>query len=392
MTNLLIRAFVKDYKNTRSEKVRMRYGVLSGVVGIVLNIILSVFKIIFGRLTGSISITVDGANNFFDAGSSIVSLAGFKISGKPADREHPFGYGRIEYISALTLAFLIVVMGIELIKSSVAKFSDPQPVTFSYPAVIVLVFSIAAKIWLAYFNTKVGKSINSIAVNAVVKDSLGDIAATTASLIALVASRYTALPIDAVMGIIVALFVLYAGIGIVRETLSPLLGEPPEARLVEELEKLVLSHEGVLGIHDLVVHSYGNSRVFAALHAEVAANVDVVVSHDMIDIIEKEASEKLGIELTIHLDPIDTDDERISKYKKEAIAIIHEIDSRLTLHDFRIVDGPTHTNLIFDVVVPHKFHINNEELHEEFSKRLTAIHPNFFAVISVDKCYVGSKK
>ena len=242
---------------------------------------------IFGAITRSVSIIADGANNIFDAVSSVISLVGFKISGKPADKDHPFGHGRVEYVSALTLAFVIIMMGIELIKSSVEKFSDPEKVIFSVPAVIVLVFSIAAKIWLAAFNKKIGKKINSVSVDAVVADSIGDIAATTCSLIALVASKFTDLPVDAVMGIIVAGVILYAGIGIIRDTLGPLLGEPPEKETVTKLEELVLSHENIIGIHDLVLHGYGHGKVFGSLHAEVPSDCDMLHIHDTIDLIEK---------------------------------------------------------------------------------------------------------
>ena len=287
MTSLLIKLFVKDAENTKSEKVRMKYGILSGTVGIILNIILSVFKMIFGAITKSVSIIADGANNIFDAVSSIINLAGFKISGKPADKDHPFGHGRIEYLSALVLAFVILTMGVELIKSSFDKFTNPEKVIFSLPAVIVLILSIIAKIWLAAFNKTIGKKINSVSVDAVVADSIGDIAATTCSLIALVASKFTDLPVDAVMGIIVAGVIIFAGIGIIKDALGPLLGEPPDKEIVDELEKLVLSYDNIIGIHDLVLHSYGHGKVFGSLHAEVPSDCDMIHIHDTIDIIEK---------------------------------------------------------------------------------------------------------
>lgn len=388
MSTLLIKIFVKDYKNTSDEKVRNRYGILSGAVGIVLNIILSTFKIIFGRITGSISITADGFNNIFDAGSSIISLAGFKISGKPADKDHPFGHGRIEYVSALVLAFLILVMGVELVKTSVSKFSDRSPVLFNYAAVIVIVLSILGKIWLAYFNSKVGKRINSLAVDAVVKDSISDILSTTATLIALIVSNYTSFPIDAVMGIAVALFIAYSGIGILKDTLGPILGEPPEAQIVNDMVSKISSFEGVLGVHDLIVHTYGASKIFASIHVEVAADVDVLISHDMIDNIEKDVHDSMGIELTVHLDPIDTNDERVSAYKAVVTDIAAKINSELTIHDFRIVDGQTHTNLIFDTVKPYSVKLSNEELKDEFSKRIRQELPKCFAVINIDNNYV----
>ncbi len=388
MTKLLIRLFVKDYENTKNETVRNRYGMLSGFVGIVLNIILSAFKMIFGSLTGSISITADGVNNLFDAASSVISLVGFKISGKPADKDHPFGHGRIEYVSALSLAFLVLITGVELIKSSVSRFKAPEAVVFGWPAFIVLVLTILGKIWLAYFNSNVGKRINSLTVDAVVKDSLGDIIATTATLIALVSSKFTALPVDSVMGIAVALFVIYSGISIIKDTMGPLLGEPPDKEIVEKMEKLVLSHEGILGIHDLVVHTYGHAKIFASLHAEVPADVDVMLSHDLIDNIEKDIFEELGIEASIHLDPIDVNDERIGHYKAIILEVLSEIDESITIHDFRIVDGPTHTNLIFDAVIPFGVKTPRSEIKKQIDDNLHQKSHRCFTVINFDESYV----
>lgn len=387
MTNLLIRLFIKD-ADPKNEKGRMKFGVLSGVVGIVLNVILSVFKMIFGAITKSVSIIADGANNIFDAVSSIINLVGFKISGKPADKDHPFGHGRIEYLSALTLAFVIITMGIELIKSSIDKFSNPEQVIFSLPAVIVLVFSIVAKIWLALFNRTIGKKINSVSVDAVVADSIGDIAATTCSLIALVASKFTDKPVDAVMGIIVACVVLYAGIGIIKDTLGPLLGEPPEKEVVDELEELVLSYDHVIGIHDLVLHAYGHGKVFGSLHAEVPSDVDMLHLHDTIDLIEKDIKERLGLDISIHMDPVLVGDELTDKYKASAAAILSGISSELTFHDFRLVAGPTHTNLIFDIVMPYDFKLTEYELKDRFDSALREKHPECFTVITFDRSYV----
>lgn len=388
MTKLLIKLFVKDSENTANEAVRTRYGVLSGVVGIVLNIILSVFKMIFGAITRSVSIIADGANNIFDAVSSIISLVGFKISGKPADDEHPFGHGRIEYVSALTLAFIILIMGFELIKTSVDKFTNPEAVIFSAPAVVVLVFSIIAKIWLAAFNKTVGKKIDSVAVNAVVADSIGDIAATTCSLIALIASKFTALPVDAVMGIIVALVVIYAGIGIIKDTLGPLLGEPPAKEIVEKLEKLVLSYNGIVGIHDLVLHSYGHSKIIGSLHAEVPSDVDIMESHDTIDLIERDIKEKLGIEISIHMDPILVNDPLTDELREMTAKVLGEISADITFHDFRIVKGQTHTNLIFDIVIPHSSLLRPDEIKNLIESKIRQENEAYFTVINVDRSYV----
>ena len=398
MTDLLLKLFIKEYKDARKnskgaasiaiilgEKERLKLGVLSGIVGIVLNVVLSVFKMIFGVITKSISIIADGANNIFDAISSIINLVGFKISGKPADEEHPFGHGRVEYVSALTLAFLIIVMGVELIKTSVDRFTNPETVIFSIPAVVVLVLSIFAKLWLALFNRKVGKMMNSVAVDAVVTDSIGDIAATTCSVIALVASKFTDFPVDGVMGIIVALIIIYAGIDIIKGTLGPLLGEPPEKEIVDKLENLVMSFDGVVGIHDLVLHTYGHSKIIGSLHAEVPAEVDILHSHDTIDLIERTVNEKLGIEISIHMDPI-INDERTHDLKNMVSEIVSGICPEASMHDFRVVDGPTHTNLIFDVVLPRKYPEN--DFKDSVETCVKQADEKFFTVINIDRDYI----
>ncbi len=388
MKNFLIKLVIKDCENIQNENVRLRLGKLSGIVGIIINVILSIFKMIFGALTKSVSIVADGVNNIFDAISSVISLVGFKISGKPADDEHPFGHGRVEYISALTLAFFILIMGVELIKTSIDKFTNPETVIFSIPAVIVLVFSILGKLWLAFFNRKIAKMVNSVAVNAVVTDSIGDIAATTCSLIALVASKYTDWPVDAVMGIIVALVIVYAGISIIKDTMGPLLGEPPDKEIIEKLEKLVLSTEGIVGIHDLVLHSYGHSKIYGSLHAEVPADVDILQSHDTIDLIERQIKENLGIEISIHMDPI-INDERTHELKELAAKTVIGICNDATIHDFRMVEGPTHINLIFDVVLPRNASYSEQEFKELVGLKIKAENEKYFTVINVDRSYTG---
>lgn len=398
MTDLLLRLFFKEYKEARKnskgassvaiipgEEDRLKLGVLSGTVGIVLNIILSVFKMIFGALTKSISIVADGANNIFDAISSVINLVGFRISGKPADKEHPFGHGRVEYVSALTLAFFILIMGVELIKSSVDRFTNPETVIFSVPAVVVLVLSILAKIWLALFNRKIGKMMNSVAVDAVVTDSIGDTAATTCSLIALIASKFTDFPVDGIMGIIVALIIIYAGIDIIKGTLGPLLGEPPEKETVIKLEELVMSFDGIVGIHDLILHSYGHSKIIGSLHAEVPAEIDILHSHDTIDLIERTVKEKLGIEISIHMDPI-INDERTHDLRNSVQEIVSDICDDASMHDFRIVDGPTHTNLIFDVVLPTKYPEN--DFKNMIESRVKQMDDRYFTVINIDRNYI----
>ena len=393
LSELLLKIFIKDYKKIKSdisavsEKDRLRLGILSGTVGIILNVILSVFKMIFGTITKSVSIVADGVNNIFDAASSVINLAGFKISGKPADDEHPFGHGRVEYISALTLAFFILIMGVELIKTSIEKFTNPDTVIFSMPAVIVLVLSILGKIWLAVFNAKIGKLMNSVAVKAVVTDSIGDVAATTCSLIALIASKYTDLPIDAVMGIVVALVIVYAGIDIIRGTMGPLLGEPPDREIVDKLEDLVMSFDGVVGIHDLVLHSYGHSKIIGSLHAEVPADVDIMHSHDTIDLIERQVKAQLGIEISIHMDPI-INDERTHGLRELTAKTVAGLCDGATIHDFRIVDGPSHTNLIFDVLLPRKAEYSEAEFKELIELKIKAENERYFTVITIDRNYV----
>lgn len=388
MTNLLIRLFVKDYKDTSKERVRTSYGILSSATGLVINILLASFKMIFGKLINSISVFADGVNNLFDSISSIISLVGFKISGKPADKEHPFGHGRMEYVSAILLAFLIVTTGLNIIADSIDKFHEPSKTVFSVPTVAVLVVSIIAKLWMAYFNKKIGKAINSLTVDAVVTDSLGDILATSGTLVALVASKHTSFPLDAVMGIVVALVILYAGIDIIRGTLGPLLGEPPGKEIVNQLVDLIESQEGIIGTHDLVLHTYGHSKIMGSIHAEVDSNMDLMTGNDLIDRIEDLVKEELNIEMAIHIDPILLNDEKTEYFKEKVKNILEEISSEITFHDFRIVDGPTRTNLIFDVVLPYCVKMSEQELRDNIEKALEKEEKQCFAVIRVDREYL----
>lgn len=388
MSELLLRLFVKDHNNVKDPDVREKYGFLSGIVGIVLNIFLCAGKFTVGSLTGSLAITADAFNNLSDAGSSIVTLFGFKLSAKKPDKDHPFGHGRYEYIAALIVAFLVIHTSIDLITDAVSKIKSPTGVDFTIPAVIVLVLSILGKLWLAYFNHKLGKKINSPAMTAVVKDSLGDIIATSAALIALVGSKFTSFNLDGWLGLIVAFFVLYAGYGILKDTISPLLGEPPEKEIVGELAKFISDREHVMGIHDLVLHNYGANSVFGSIHVEVPADADFVEMHDMSDLIELEVLHKFGIHLVVHLDPLVFDDERVNELHAVAVKAIKEIDDRLSLHDFRVVDGPTHTNMIFDTVVPYDFKIKSDELIKKIASNVREKHPECFVVTNVENSYI----
>ena len=388
MTKLLVKLFVNDADNTGDPDVRARYGMLSGVVGIICNIFLTAAKFVVGTLTGSIAITADAANNLSDAGSSVVNLLGFKLASRPADEEHPFGHGRIEYICALAVSFLVLMMGGELIRSSVDKIIHPEPVQFSAAAVIVLILSIAVKIWMALFNRNIGRRIDSPAVGAVMMDSLSDTAATTVSMAALILSKFTTLPVDGYLGIVVALFIVYTGISIFKDTMSVLLGSVPDPKLVKSLEEEILSYDGVVGVHDLIVHDYGPSRVFASAHAEVSASDNIMVCHDTIDRIERDIKRKFKIDMVIHMDPIVVDDEKVNELRLKIAGIVKSVNPDFTMHDFRMVEGPTHTNLIFDLVIPHKCDMKKMEIFDRVNSRVRELGENYYSVITIENSFV----
>ncbi|MBO5360169.1 MAG: cation transporter [Clostridia bacterium] len=387
MTDLLIRLFIKNKDDINDVKVRTAYGTLSGSVGIVVNILLSLAKLIIGSITHSITITGDALNNLSDAGSSTISLLGFRIASKPADKEHPYGHGRIEYICGLGVSVIIMFMGFELIKSSIGKIIEPQAPEFNYAAIIVLVLSIFGKLWLALFNRKIGKAISSDTVDAVVKDSLSDMAATAVSIISLVLSRYFDIPFDGIFGVVVSLFVIWAGIGVFRATTASLLGQPPEESTVKMLEEKIMSYDGVFGVHDLIVHDYGPGRCFVTAHAEVPSTADIMESHDLMDVIEQEIRNDTGYIITLHMDPIVMDDEKTNAAREMVSEIVKEIDSSLSIHDFRMVSGPHHTNLIFDVVLPFSCKIDSSDVIDMINKKLSALANNYYAVVTVDRNY-----
>lgn len=390
MTNLLVKLFVKNPDDVKNAKTRENYGILSGIVGIVCNIILAVSKLIVGTVSGSISITADAVNNLSDAGSSVVTVFGFKAAGKPADDEHPFGHGRLEYICALVVSFLVLLMGFELIKSSIDKIINPSALSFSWPAIVVLLISICVKLWLAFFNRNLGRRIKSPAMEAVVADSLSDTAATAVSMISLIFAAFTDIPLDGYMGIIVALFIFASGIGILKDTVGPLLGESPSPELVKSFEERILSYDGVVGVHDIMIHNYGPNRSFASAHAEVPADNDIMHSHDTIDLIERDIYSEFGIFTVIHLDPIITDDERISELKEIVTEVVKGIDERLSIHDFRVVEGPTHTNIVFDLVKPHKFQMKDFDIKKLIEKKVKEIDENYFTVITFEYSYINA--
>lgn len=390
MTNFIIKMFIKDYENVNDPKVRESYGVTSSIVGLIANILLSVGKIVTGFLFNSISVMADGVNNVSDAASSVITLIGFKISGKPADKDHPFGHARVEYLTGLILGIAVLLVGVELIKSSFDKIMNPSRTTFSLAMVIVLVLSILIKLWLSLFYNKLGSKIASSTIIASSTDSRNDVISTAVVLISLFISRATGFEIDGYVGVLVAIFILYSGYEILKDILNPLLGEMPDEDFVKSIEDKILTYDGILNIHDLVVHNYGPNRYFATVHAEVDAKEDIMKAHDLIDNIERDFARELNINLVIHLDPIITDDKEINALKSMTEEKIKSIDERLTIHDFRVVKGETHTNLIFDVLVPVDCDMKSQELVSLIEKEIQSENETYFAVITVDKNYVST--
>ena len=388
MITLLAKWFIPDYQNTGDAVVRRAYGQLCGIVGIALNVLLFAGKFFAGVLSGSIAVTADAFNNLSDAGSSVVTLLGFRLAGRKPDPEHPFGHGRIEYLSGLVVSALILLMGVELAKSSFQKIVHPEAVEFSVTAVVILAASVAVKLYMSIYNRRVGEKIKSSAMVATGIDSLSDTISTAAVLLAMVVGKYTNLMIDGWVGMVVALIILYSACRAAMETVGPLLGQAPEEEFVRRIEELVMNHDEVCGIHDLVVHDYGPGRVMISLHAEVPASGDILELHDMIDSIESELRVQLDCEAVIHMDPIVTDDALTTELRHKVALLVKEVDERMTIHDFRMVLGPTHTNLIFDAVVPFNTGKSNYQMEEEIKARVRQMEGTYFAVVRVENSYV----
>ncbi len=393
MTDLLLKLFVKNNEDIKNNTVRQGYGTLGSVVGIICNLILCIFKISIGLVSASISIAADGFNNLSDMGSSVITMIGFKMAGKPADSDHPFGHGRMEYMCAFIVAVVILLVGFELLKTSAsALIANETAPTYSPVSLILLIASILAKLWLFAFNRKLGRKIGSEALLATAQDSLNDTIATGAILISVTVCYFVKLPfnLDALMGIFVAIFILYSGISSAKDTLDEILGRPPEKELIEEIENIILSFEGFVGIHDLIVHNYGPGRQFASVHVEVPQDIDIVKCHEQVDLCEKVLNERLGIVVVIHMDPIDTNSELISKTREQMALAIKKIDGSLTLHDFRMTPVcQTQTNLIFDVVVPASVELNKRELYNKISELAKGINQTFACVITFDNDFTG---
>ncbi len=389
MTNLLLKIFIKNHKNTADPMIRRKYINLGSIVGILCNIILFAIKLMIGLLAGSVSIMADAFNNLTDIGSSVVTMIGFRLSIKPADKEHPFGHGRFEYMSAMLVAIIILLVGFELLKTSVEKIFNPTELNVEYYTVIFLCISVVIKLWMFLFNKKIGKLINSSGLIATAQDSINDSIATFTVLISMIICNVFGINIDPFMGILVALFILYSGIKTIKETLDPLLGMPPEKETIDAIVTMVLANEKFVGIHDLIVHNYGPGRSFASLHVEVPSDADIVACHEDIDACEKNIHNALGIEVVIHMDPIAVNDENTIKTKELVIKAIQKYNSQLSIHDFRMVNGEEQINLIFDVVVPNELNLKNSEIKAKIQEICKQIDKRYVTVITIDKDYIS---
>ena len=385
MIRFLAKHFIADYDNPTSPKVRQAYGILCGAVGIFFNLLLFAGKFFAGLISNSIAITADAFNNLSDAGSSVITLIGFHMAGQKPDLEHPFGHGRIEYVSGLIVSGAILIMAFELVKTSVEKILHPEPVDFQPLSLVILAVSIGVKLYMSSYNRTTGNRIDSAAMKATALDSLSDALSTSVVLLASIFGHFTSLNIDGWCGVAVGLFIFYAGFQAAKDTLNPLLGQAPDPEFIQNIRKITLTHPEILGIHDMLVHDYGPGRQMVSLHCEVSASGDIFALHDTIDNIERELRTKLHCDAVIHMDPIQDRDEETTAIRKEVLNVLHKIDENLTLHDFRMVKGPTHTNLIFDTVVPVDFPTPPKVLTKQIELMIQETHPDFYAVITVDR-------
>ena len=388
MIGLLAKKYIKDYQNYEAEAVRNAYGSLTSIVGIVNNIVLFGLKFLAGTIAGSVSITADAINNLSDAGSSIISLVSFKLSSMPADEEHPFGHARYECIASMVVACLILMLGWNLLMDSVDKILHPGEISFSWLSIVILVFSIAIKGWMYLYNHKYGKLVSSSIMEATAADSLSDAMSTSAVLISAIISPLIHFNLDGYMGVVVAVLILIAGTGIVRGALDELLGKAPKIELVEQIQEKIMAYDGVIGMHDLMVHDYGAHKTFASVHVEVDSSVDVMLSHDMIDNIERDFLKDMGIHLVIHMDPVNLNDPLTNELKVICVNFLKQIDENLSLHDFRIVSGNTHTNIIFDILVPFCSNKTNAEILKELNEKMAQLDGVYYLVITFDRAYV----
>lgn len=387
LSKILVKKFIKNSDNINDAKVRIAYGNLGGVVGIIVNSLLFIIKLLVGFLSGSIAIMADAFNNLSDAASSVITIIGFKMASKPADAEHPFGHGRIEYLSALVVSFMVMMVGFQFVKTSFSKIINPEPVTFQIIPFLLLLVSIGFKVWLSKFNKTLGNKINSSALKAAGTDALGDVFTSTTVVISFLVSKFTTIPIDGYIGILVALVIVYSGFSLIKETISPLLGEAPDPELVDEINNMVLSYDHITGVHDLVIHNYGPGRIMASIHAEIPADINIMTIHNVIDHAEREISEKLGVYLVIHMDPICVDDEEIISTRNYVESILKSFDIVQSYHDFRVIGDENHKNIIFDVVADSSKFTNefqSIDLKHQIENKIKSNCPNYNCIVTID--------
>ncbi|MHC1684112.1 MAG: cation diffusion facilitator family transporter [Clostridiaceae bacterium] len=393
ISSLLIKSFIKNYENTSDAKIRDKYGYLGGIIGIIVNILLFVIKFSVGTITKSIAVTADAFNNLSDVLSSVITIFGFKLSSKPADAEHPFGHGRIEYISALIVSFIVLMVGVNFAKSSFEKILNPTPVYFELIPFVLLLVSIIFKIWLSRFNLFLGKKINSSALKASAYDALNDVFASSTTVIALLAAKYISFPIDGYIGFLVSLFILYSGYNILKETLDPILGTKPDLDLVKKIEEEVLSYPNILGVHDLIIHSYGPNKIMASIHAEVPHDLSIFKIHEVIDTAEKEISNKLNILLVVHMDPVNLNCEVTKETVDFFQSIFQQYPEIISFHDFRVVGDGDSKNVLFDIVIDSEKNTEDfkESLINSINSKVKATYPNYNTIITIDVDYLGEK-
>ncbi|MDD7185767.1 MAG: cation diffusion facilitator family transporter [Oscillospiraceae bacterium] len=387
MTDFLVKKFIKNPDDIENSKVRQSYGSLSSGVGLVCNILLFLIKYIMGTLSGSISIVSDAFNNLSDSGGCIVTFLGYKMASKPADKDHPFGHGRVEYLTSLILSAIIVIVGFELFKSSAGKIMNPEPVKFSIIVLVSLIISICVKLWMSVFNMKLGKKINSGVMTATAEDSRNDVIATSATVIALISSLFTDFPIDGIMGVIVSLFILKTGFDIIRDTLDELIGKPVQPEIIEKIKNSIISDSDIIDIHDLVIHNYGVTKMIGSCHIEIRSDMSFQEVHEIADRTERRIYSELNIMMTIHTDPVDIDDEQTRKYKAVVKDIVSSMNQGFSIHDFRMVSCENHKNLIFDITVPYECKISNEKIQHFIDKKLEEYDGKYYTIITFDREY-----
>ena len=387
MTDFLVKKFIKNPDDIENSKVRQSYGSLSSGVGLVCNILLFLIKYIMGTLSGSISIVSDAFNNLSDSGGCIVTFLGYKMASKPADKDHPFGHGRVEYLTSLILSAIIVIVGFELFKSSAGKIMNPEPVKFSIIVLVSLIISICVKLWMSVFNMKLGKKINSGVMTATAEDSRNDVIATSATVIALISSLFTDFPIDGIMGVIVSLFILKTGFDIIRDTVDDLIGKPVQPEIIEKIKNSIISDSDIIDIHDLVIHNYGVTKMIGSCHIEIRSDMSFQEVHEIADRTERRIYSELNIMMTIHTDPVDIDDEQTRKYKAVVKDIVSSMNQGFSIHDFRMVSCENHKNLIFDITVPYECKISNEKIQHFIDKKLEEYDGKYYTIITFDREY-----